>query len=247
MFLLTVGIASLIAFAMLIPQILDNNRRYKENQALQIEERTLHYSTPATTLEQKAILRVILPKIELIGLPPVEGEIYKPVYPSNVHVLLLTETTPFCTVGIERLKKEIDSFNYDFQNSECHSSLYKLASYINPNNASYKSPPKFLLDLLKTSRYHWLNPDPLLDGVVLIKDETCLVQQTCWRYYSAKIQNSVAIVNISRAVVSDDKNKALILIEYEAPEIRFGYANLIELKRIDNSWVVVNEFGIYIS
>jgi len=40
-FLLTVGIASLIVFAMQIPKILDNNRRYKENQALQIEERTL--------------------------------------------------------------------------------------------------------------------------------------------------------------------------------------------------------------
>ncbi len=232
---------------MLIPQILDNNRRYKENQALQLEERTLHYSTPATTLEQKAILRVILPKIELIGFPLVEGDIYKPVYPTNEHVLLLIENSQFCASSIEQLKNEIYSFDYDFQNLECHRSLQALASYINPNDTSYKTPPKFLLDLLKTSRHHWLNPDPVLDGVVLIKDKTCLVQQTCWRIYSAKIQNSVVIVNISRAVVSQDKNEALILIEYEAPVIRFGYANLIELKRIDNSWVVVNEFGIYTS
>lgn len=242
------GIAGLVAFVMLIPKAMDNNRRYQEQQALQLEERTLHHSTPATTAEQKAILQTILPRIELFTPPPKNGEEDRPVYPSELNKIVFFESTPSCIYGFAKLKAEIGNFNGDFDNSKCRHGLVSFFNSVSGNDAFNGLG----LDLLKANRNSWLNPNPMLVGVVHLSENQCkkmaasqTCEITCFKKIPKELNQAGACVNVSRAVISTDKNHALVTLEYTT--YSFGYMNAILLKKVDGRWIIETTKGVYIT
>lgn len=225
-------IATLVAFAMSIPQAVDSHQRQKEEQALQLEERTLQFSTPATTNEQKAILRAILPKY---------GFDFAPANPHEKNSLLLLEETPSCIYGSVKLKAELKLRDIDIDDSQCQRGLLLFLQY----NADNKVYSGLGLDLLKVNRLPWINPDPEMKGIVLLSNielkkhpifKDCEISSTCWEY---------AYINVSRAVISNDKKAALITVEYSS--YLFGHMESIRLKKIDGLWVSFERRRIYIS
>jgi len=239
------GIAGLVVFAMLIPKAMDNHRRYQEYQALQIEERTLLHSTPATTAEQKAILQAILPRV--MSPPRNAGDDHSE-YPGEQNALVLFESTPLCIYGFVKLKTEIDSFIGDADNSSCHHGLVSFFNYV----SGYDAFNGLGLDLLKANRSSWLNPNPMLVGVIHLSENQCkkmaaskTCEITCFEKIPKELNQAGACVNVSRAVISTDKNNALVTLEYTT--YLFGYMNVILLKKVDGRWIIETTKGVYIT
>lgn len=236
-------IVTLFAFAMTIPQAIDSHRRYKEEQVLQLKERTLEFSTPATTAEQKAILRAILPTYRLLMPQPKNGEEDKPTYPSEQNSLILIEEIPFCAIDVERLKNELKYKYVDvFENVKCQQNRMLTLAYQLNDDDDFSG---LVSDLLKVNKSPWLNPELGLTGIVQIgKDEfkaiqigegACWIHIDCWKLLSGKFKNSRAYIKVSRAVITHDKQTAIIYVEYWTRG--FGNGNVIQVKNINGKWV----------
>jgi hypothetical protein len=233
------GIAGLVAFAMLIPKAMDNHRRYQEYQALQIEERTLLHSTPATTAEQKAILQAIL----LTGAEPHNHD-----YLNKLRSMVLVEETPSCAYGSVKLKNEIKSKYVEIDNSQCQRGLQFFLQY----NADSEALSGLGRDLLKANRYPWLNPNPKIAGLTLLGKNQCNIiatSENCEELFRRKISEErnfeKSIIVVSRAVISKEKDKALVTLEYST--YLFSYMVAILLKKIDGRWLIEDTERVYIT
>jgi hypothetical protein len=240
---------TLIILAMSIPQAVDSHRRNKEEQALLLKERTLQFSTPATTEEQKAILQAILPTYKLFMPWPKNGEESKPTYPSEDNSLVLVEEVPYCSMSLDELRIRLNS-SMIFEKRDCveFSNLLYFLDY--DENFTVLIP-----DLLKANKSPWMNPNPILKGIYLwtengnntetLQKSGCAFEKECWNKFSKKFKNTRAYMRMTRAVISTDKKSALIYIEFHTWMFSYGY--LQNLKYIDGHWVLDESRRIYIT
>lgn len=231
------GIAGLVAFAMLIPVAMDNNRRYKEAQTVKVANRTMLYSSPATPEQQKAIIKAMLSDIFMpspAGLQP----------PSQLHKLAVIEQTAFCF----DLKFDYGSDeNYHLPPVDMdtcnHGLLAAHDAYIDSVWPEDKDYLGLVSDLFKANRIVWSNPHFESVGIVFLTKEKnkkikmkldCGFNKSCWQSIQNKIPGIRQYVHFSRAVISKDKQSAVIYMGEYTPYVSWGGIGYLKFK--DGAW-----------
>lgn len=236
-FKIVLSIAGLVAFAMLIPRAMDNNRRYKEAETEEIANRTMFYSSPATPEEQKAILKVILSDIFMpspAGLQP----------PSELHKLVLIEPTAFCSNLKFDYGSDEDYHLPPVDMDACsHGLLAAHDAYIDSVWPEDKDYLGLVSDMFKANKIVWSNPYIESESIVFLTKEKnnkinlkldCVFSKDCWKSIQNDIPNIRKYVHFSRAVVSKDKQSAVIYMGEYTPYVSRG--GIVYLKIKDSVW-----------
>lgn len=239
-------IATLIAFAMSIPQAIDSHRRHKKEQTLQLEELTLHFSTPATTDEQKAILEELL-----------NNEYERPWDLHNPPIIktIILEPTAYCSKDLFK-KATAKNIRPMWESSldGCSEGLVRANSVLTDYTSDRGKIGHFASDLYKANRAESINPYLEIGGAGSVFASTgtlhsisfnlyCVYDNKCWKSLQSEFPNVEQYKHVSRAIISNNRLYALI---YVGTYTRLSSGGSLVLLRYRNSqWKVKESLGVW--
>lgn len=190
---------------------------------------------PATDVEQRDILRVLLETQEYSGVPPPPpGYGAGEPEPKKQFLVFIDRTVAICA----------DAETVAAGDDRCPpwSRLLHLAE-IDPN-----IPERLVRELMAGNREARMAAVPDLPALVVVNQAEilALLDSGSWEAFYARYPDSTGLLRTTRAVLSADRSRALIYAEYYCDGV-CGTGTLHYLKRAGGSWTIERNFRYWVS
>jgi hypothetical protein len=227
--LLSSAIAGLIALAGGAPIL-----RYELEQ-IRIERANRPNPRPATEAQQRDIIRALLREQHYSGLPPPPPEPGEPwQLPKPKPVVLASTSVVFC--------RDVREPDWACIHSHVEETLG--ATFLET-----KIPLKFRLELVAGNRTSTPIPDPHVDQALhrpLAEVERALAGSDWWHGFYRAFPGTAGLLQVSRAVLSEDGRHALIYVAHSCDGL-CGTGAVLELIHDGNGWRIEDGIPLWVS
>lgn len=202
--------------------------------AYQAAARAVVHPIPATDVEQRDILRVLLETQEYSGVPPPPGYGGGEPAPKKKFLVFIDRTLAICS----------EAETVPAGDDRCppwSRSLYP--AEIDPN-----IPERLVRELMAGNREARVAAVPDLPALVVADQAEirAVLDSGSWDAFYARYPDSTGLLLTTRAVLSADRSRALIYAEYYCDGL-CGTGTLHYLRRAGGSWTIERNFRCWIS
>lgn len=203
--------------------------------AYQTAARAVVRPIPATDVEQRDILRVLLETQEYSGIPlPPPGYGTGEPEPKEQFLVFIDRTLAICA----------DAETVPAGDDRCP----PWSRPLHPAEIDPNIPERLVRELMAGNREARMAAVPDLPALVVANQAEieALLDSGSWKAFYTRYPDSTGLLRTTRAVLSADRSRALIYAEYYCDGV-CGTGTLHYLKRAGDSWTIERNFRYWIS